>query len=188
MGCTYFVNYTVKIRPDAVETLRTAIGAEEYMGDFFSLEDDVLSCESCDMMSFGMASAIEEFTKGPVSDAAVESLLVMEACDGATRSYGIGPGGAKAFSAQRLDEIRVMADGLTLEDYATLVRDVTTVYQLKLATAGPLIDSSVDAVDQEDAVSASLLKRVMEEIVPKLTVPDALALSSMIDDLHDADG
>ena len=180
MGCTYFVNYTVKIRPDAVETLRTAIGAEEYMGDFFSLEDDVLSCESCDMMSFGMASAIEEFTKGPVSDAAVESLLVMEACDGTTRSYGIGPGGAKAFSSQRLDEIRVMADGLTLEDYATLV--------LKLATAGPLIDSSVDAVDQEDAVSASLLKRVMEEIVPKLTVPDALALSSMIDDLHDANG
>lgn len=120
MGCSYFIQYTVKIRPDAVEALQAAIGADD-LGDFFSLSDGVLSCNACsDDMSFSMVALIEDFSKGAVSDAAAESICVEECCDGENAQYGIGPEADKALSAHRLGEIDRLAADLTAEDRLVL--------------------------------------------------------------------
>lgn len=124
MGCHYFAHYTVKIRPDAVEALQAEIDAEELLKRYFSIQDGVLSCKACDEMGYSTATLIEDFTKGPVSDAAAESVLVEECCDGDETHYGIGPEADKALSAYRLDEIKELAGDLTADDRLVLFNEL----------------------------------------------------------------
>lgn len=135
MGCSYFTAWTVKIRPDEIGALRAAIGAKG-MDGFFTLNGDILSCEACsDNMGFitmrEVAVAIEDFAKGPVSDAAAESVCVTatqrrKSCDGDDSQYGIGPDAAGALSAHRLSEIRDLAADLTDDDAAALARELNS--------------------------------------------------------------
>lgn len=128
MGCAYFVNYTVRINTGAVEALRAAIEAAG-LGHAFSVDDTapcgtILSCEFAGECGYTTATDIEEFTKGPVSDAAAESILVTEECDSETKSYGIGPDGAMLLSAKRLGEIVELAKDLTPADLGKAVSDL----------------------------------------------------------------
>ena len=128
MGCSYLIQYTVKIRPDAVEALQAAIGADDDLGDCFSLSDGVLSCEAyCDSVTSSRADLIEDFSKGAVSAAADGEAVLRYGHfvrDGDESCYGIGPEADKALSAHRLGEINRLVADLTAEDRLVLFNNL----------------------------------------------------------------
>ena len=122
MSCNYSTTFDVAIRPEAVESLAKAInvitGDESKSKSLgaFELHGDTLCCVFSGLCSFEVATAIETFTKGAVSDAAAESIVVTEETDGEKKSYGIGPDGKQVFSAHCRDEIVKLAGNLTAAD------------------------------------------------------------------------
>ena len=139
MSCMYQVEFEVAIRPDAVDSLRNAITAAN-LEDAFSIgfEDcadpasrPILYCEFNGPCSLSMASAIEAIAKGPVTEAAVDTVLVTEQCDNDTKVYGVGPDAVKALSAHRLFEVLTLVDELTMGDLAKVLKAVEAKSQLR---------------------------------------------------------
>lgn len=125
MSCNYFTAFEVAIRPEAIESLAKAVNVgKSILLGAFELHGDTLCCVFSGLCSFQAASAIEQFTRGAVSDAAAESIVVTEETDGVKTSYGIGPDGARVFSAHCCDEITKLARSLSLTDSITALAAV----------------------------------------------------------------
>lgn len=124
---SYYARFEVKIRPDAVDSLQAGVD-DGNLGEFFSLNDGVLTCEvASESMSESTLDRIHDFTTIYVSDAAAESIVVHVMCDAIESQYGIGPEAGKALSAHRLDEIRRLATDLTDDDSAVLAQELGTL-------------------------------------------------------------
>lgn len=138
MSCMYDIRFEVAIRPDAVDLLRKAITAAN-LEDAFPISDaqfpsgglPFLRCEFNGPCSFGMASAIEDMAKGPVTEAAVDTVLVTEQCDNDAKVYGVGPDAAKMLSAHRLAEVLTLVDDLTMGDLAKALKVLEAKSQLR---------------------------------------------------------
>lgn len=133
MSCMYSIEFEVAIREDAVDSLRKAITAAN-LDDAFSIDYEdgpVLYCEVTGQCSYDAASAIERFVKGPVTEAAVDTVLVTEQCDNDTKVYGVGPDAVKALSAHRLAEVLTLADDLTMGDLAKALKAFEAKSQLR---------------------------------------------------------
>lgn len=137
-SCMYDIRFEVAIRPDAVDSLRKAITAAN-LEDAFSIggsvwadgDGPILHCEFNGPCSFGTASAIEDMAKGPVTEAAVDTVLVTEQCDNSAKVYGVGPDAFAVLSAHRLAEVMVLADDLTMGDLAKALKVFEAKSQLR---------------------------------------------------------
>lgn len=139
MNCMYNIEFEIAIRPDAVDSLRKAITAAN-LDDAFSIDtfdregnpdSPMLFCEFNGPCSLSMASDIENIAKGPVTEAAVDTVLVTEQCDNDTKVYGVGPDAVEALSAHRLFEVLTLVDDLTMGDLAKALKAVEAKSQLR---------------------------------------------------------
>ena len=134
MSCMYNIEFEVAIRPDAVHLLRQTICAVN-LEDVFLFNDDpakpMIHCEFNGPCSLSMAADIENIAKGPVTEAADETVLVTEQCDNDAKVYGVGPDAAKMLSAHRLAEVLTLAEDLTMGDLAKALKVLEAKSQLR---------------------------------------------------------
>lgn len=143
MSCMYHVEFKVAIRPDAVHSLRKAIDAANLL-DAFSIgarscrtdrradgDGPILYCEFNGPCSLSTAADIEDIAKGPVSEAAVDTVLVTEQCNNDTKVYGVGPDAIPVLSAHRLAEVLTLVEDLTMGDLAKALKVLEAKSQLR---------------------------------------------------------